>query len=252
MHQNHYIFGYGSLINQKSRMRTISNAVNAFPAKISNFERSWSYKCPKRNYTAVAVTRTTTNTHINGVLIPIQNEAQLAAFDKRECNYARGIIPLSHITILGDTQLPANSIVWVYENHTSLAKNYSTTSASINCCKHIPSPKCPIPQSYLDCILVGCLTFGREFAQEFIKSTKGWCPKSFLNDRYACPKTRKYVCHKESGENMACGSCVGTVDSILTDMLPLEFKNMPEEISLLPKKDLASSSLQFNHMHAKY
>ena len=182
MKTQHYLFGYGSLINQKSRQRTIPRSISAIPARVSGFVRSWSYRCPKRQYTAVSVTRLSNlNELVNGVLVPLEIE-DLKILDSREKNYARGIVPASQIYT--EFNLPANAVVWIYENHTQLAVNHSTSSLDFNEKEtHSPSPSCPIPQSYLDCIMVGCLNIGQEFAQEFIKLTKGWCEKSYLLDR---------------------------------------------------------------------
>ncbi len=179
------MFGYGSLINVHSRLKTVPTAHTAIPVKIMGFERSWSYKCPFRNYTAVSVSRSPSS-YINGVLIPLSNpQKELQELDKREYNYARGKVELKSIIPLGSIELPPDSVVWIYETHNPVIKNYSTrTITQCRMERHQPSKQCPIPLSYVDVILSGCLSFGQEFAKEFLVSTKGWCPKSLLNDRH--------------------------------------------------------------------
>jgi cation transport regulator ChaC len=211
-----YLFGYGSLINNESRRKTVPDCVTAIPIKVMGFERSWSYKCPKNNYTAVSVTRTTKNHSINGVLIPLQDpNTELLLLDKREYCYARGVIPIDSIIPLHNTDIVKDAIVWVYETPTNLAKNYSSTSKDVDRLIHVPSPVCPIPMSYLDVILSGCLSFGYEFAKEFLLSTKGWCSKSLVNDR----NWKQQKCFNRMNR-------CNTVDQLLRDCLPNEFKRL--------------------------
>jgi hypothetical protein len=54
--------------------------------------------------------------------------------------------------------------------------------------QHTPTADCPIPQTYIDCILDGCLQYGPLFAQEFLQSTRGWKREAFVNDRDASLK----------------------------------------------------------------
>jgi hypothetical protein len=153
------------------------------------------------------------------VLIPLQSaEAELLELDKRECNYARGKVDSAGIIPLDSIGIPPNAIVWVYETHTSLATNYSTISHQDKCTTHKPSRNCPIPLSYIDVIVSGCLSFGRDFAREFLLSTKGWCPKSVLNDRNDA-LGRKYVGNYTEKDTLI-------VDELLLDVLPLEFKHI--------------------------
>lgn len=72
----------------------------------------------------------------------------------------------------------------------------TTTSPSLQE-KHSPTPDCPIPQTYVDCILDGCLQYGIQFAQEFLQSTSGWVKEALLNDRHAAVAKRKYTGNHE-------------------------------------------------------
>ncbi|KAI8900789.1 hypothetical protein BC833DRAFT_580524 [Globomyces pollinis-pini] len=138
------------------------------------------------------------------------------------------MIPISDITNLSNVHLPENSIVWVYEIHTELAKNYSTTSQQWIFQKHSASPLCPIPQSYIDCILSGCMQFGTDFAKEFITTTKGWSAECWINDRKYCAGTRKYIIRKDLGEKSLCDLSVKNVDNLLANTLPTEFTHKLE------------------------
>jgi hypothetical protein len=191
-----YLVGYGSLINETSRKRTIVNCTAAIPVVVESFTRSWSYKCPRRQYTAVSVTRVADKTaRINAVLIPLHNpKDDLRLLDIREMNYSRGRINPDGVRFLDNNiQIPKDCIVWIYENHTSISKNYSTTSNSQISQVHAPSKSYPIPQSYLDCILKGCLQISIEFAKMFLSSTKGWEFDCMLDDRNASHEVKKYI-----------------------------------------------------------
>jgi hypothetical protein len=154
---------------------------------------------------------------VNGVLIPL-SESELHEIDGRELNYARGMIPLEQIVLDWDAHLPADAVVWVYETHTVLAKNYSFYAEHQTISNHKPSPCCPIPQSYVDCVLIGCLRFGKEFAQRFIQTTKGWCQKSIWNDRHLEKDQRKYLAGKKEQIIMhTSNSYSAIVDSLLKE-----------------------------------
>ncbi|KAJ3369468.1 hypothetical protein HDU91_007141 [Kappamyces sp. JEL0680] len=222
-----FLFGYGSLINPQSRERTLNRPLgkdDVIPVSVAGLQRSWSYRCSRRDYTAVSVSRTTEHTATNGVLIPLLDPKQdLALLDEREIHYARGLVPLSAIRFLGSEtiQIPADALVWVYENHDSAFPNFNASSqhvqqnARIPDLKHSPCPNYPIPQSYLDVILGGCLLYSTDFARDFIQSTWGWRQDAYLDDRDLACSFRKYAARNEIGENI----CKETVDALLSTVL---------------------------------
>lgn len=247
-----YLFGYGSLINLQSRVRTLPDCSrNAIPVTVAGFERSWSYKCSKTEYTAVCVERKALSSFVNGVLIEI-HDTDLKLLDEREFDYARGRVSLSAISFAGHSldienegaiesfnairqdklitisqgrncvglplQLPPDAIVWVYENHSQEIENFSSTSSNISASRpirsHTPCRHYPIPQSYVDVILGGCLSVSYEFARDFLFSTKGWT--SILNDReHQAPK-----CVRDGS------FCEDMIDSLLFEIqiLPISKK----------------------------
>ena len=215
-----YLFGYGSLINNCSRMKTIKNLNgHPIPVVVTGFERSWSYKCPRKDYTAVSVSRKIDST-TNGVLIPV-TECDLFCLDDRELDYARGKVELDSIQILDKTILNPNDLVFVYETHNMMFQNYSTTSLNKTFAPHSPSPLYPIPQSYLDCILSGCLQYGSDFARIFLTTTKGWKldDQVLLNDR------------EHTNPKCFSGSyCVATIDSLLSEILCLRTRRLSNKL----------------------
>ena len=231
-----FLFGYGSLISKESRLRTLQReSAAAIPCQVKGLQRSWSYKCPKKSYTAVSVSRTSPEITTNGVLIPLSDPVNdLKELDSREFYYARGVVALEDIVLLPslssatanvkpllhetEKRLPANAIVYVYENHNLLFENWNTNSKSqtvLSQVQHSPCAKFPIPQSYVDCILSGCLYYGEDFARDFVKSTHGWCYESFLQDRSLNNDCRKYTCRKEESYSF----CKNTIDTLLSEVL---------------------------------
>ena len=173
LHIKHYIFGYGSLMNASSRLTTLPLETHAFPVIVKGLERTWSYKCNESKYTAVAVKASASI--CNGVLLELSDPIKfLSLLDKREKEYERAIIDHSQIipwkanASFGKDE---NSIVWVYKLPNSKRSN------------HIPSSDYPIPQSYIDTILEGCLNYGYDFVKAFLTLTRGWTRDYVLNDR---------------------------------------------------------------------
>ncbi|KAI8924425.1 hypothetical protein BC831DRAFT_465614 [Entophlyctis helioformis] len=294
----HLLFGYGSLINPASRRRTFSKDTIGIPVAVRGFQRSWSYACPRRQYTAVAVERVAGSAAItNGVLIPVpEPHIDLPRLDDRERNYSRGVIDLDDVQFLSPRvkqrllRLAPNVIIWVYEISqrstlvasrpaaaaplaaaplASAPKPASSLNTSMLPCAsrwlmaggattdyntqpthdtrhasvgatasqqhqqqqaassspHKPCRHIPIPQSYVDCILDGCLRFGSEFARLFIASTHGWDGRAWLDDRHACVTQRKYVPNAEVGETPAKPETLDAVDRLLSASLPLDYRS---------------------------
>ncbi|KAJ3183077.1 hypothetical protein HDU87_007499 [Geranomyces variabilis] len=217
----HYIFGYGSLIHPKSRLRTLPAPSLAIPATVNGLQRSWSYPCPRNRYTAVGVTRVdgACSAKCNGVLIPLEDyEADLRSLDARETHYSRALLQVSDIVLDDETAFDRQSaIVWVYELAPPAAAD--TPPAVATKC-HSPSPNIPIPQSYVDVILEGCLQYGASFAADFVLHTKGW-EGVWVNDRHADVSVRRYVRNTAVGE--ADPAAPAHLDEILRALVPAAF-----------------------------
>lgn len=158
----HYIFGYGSLIDAESRAKT-GFAGKGFPVRVQGIQRAWCQ-------TSLQFRMATVGIHFqegfscNGVLFPILAH-ELPLFDQREANYDRKSLPLSAVEFL-ENQPPLPGKIWMY-----IPKKSS-----------VPSPTCPLVQSYIDVCLSGCLEIGEAFAKEFIETTDLWS-SHWLNDR---------------------------------------------------------------------
>ena len=160
----HYIFGYGSLINRKSRLRTAETS-KAIPVKVKGLQRAWNYHNPerKRNVLGVIVDAKAV---CNGVIFAVSEEA-LAEFDKRESEYDREELDSKDFTLLGRgvlEEIIPESKIWVYIPQEP----------------KFPTASSPIQQSYVDVVIAGCLEIGEElgigeeFAVEMIKTTIYW------------------------------------------------------------------------------
>jgi len=163
----HYIFGYGSLLCAHSRAITAPTLAGrtATPVKVRNLQRQWSCRVPaEAGWTAMGV-RLQSNASCVGVLLPVNN-VELQQFDVRELGYERHLIDHSDIEQIGHCEHEHSFFtaehntpkIWVY-----IQEEHTTTSI-----EH------PIPQSYVDIILRGCLSISPEFAKEFLRETHGW------------------------------------------------------------------------------
>ncbi|KAL2915878.1 hypothetical protein HK105_204579 [Polyrhizophydium stewartii] len=273
----HLVFGYGSLVNPTSRLRTFAEPTAAVPAVARGLRRSWSYRCARRLYTAVAVERTAAaGAAANGVLVAVPRaDRDLPRLDEREAAYERVRLPFTAVACLrpADAALLASHaarvVVWVYalpaapagaaiaacstaalRDATEMDPPAADAAAALRSLppaarppshgrplaaahsharrspKHTPCRVCPIPQSYVDCIIDGCLRFGVGFAADFIATTHGW-DGVWIDDRNACAAVRKYVQRADIGE--ACDAdSLRAVDALLAAMLPAEFaKRLP-------------------------
>ena len=172
-----YIFGYGSLIEQASRMRTTPAAMYVLPARARGYVRGWWAR------TASTIGFTTTfvgairqeSSSVNGVIYAVTEE-EFEATKKRESGYTATDIT-SAVEILSGGSTPKDKI-WIFLN--------KFTDGELE--KSLPSPQFPIVESYVDICLTGCLQIEQgfpdvgEFAKEFITSTVKWS-KYWENDR---------------------------------------------------------------------
>jgi len=190
-----FLFGYGSLINQSSRLAT-GQTGNSFPVTVKGLKRFWCVPALNMRFTGLGVIKNP-DSKCNGVIVEV-DENELPAFDQREIvgsnyNYDRVLIPGNQIS--GTSNLDTNIKVWAY-----VVKS-----------PQVPDYNYPIAQSYVDVILTGCLEITQKFAVEFISTTTGW-EYPWINDRDA----PRYI----RGLN---GINFGLIDQILTKNIPNEF-----------------------------
>ncbi|MBC7457449.1 MAG: gamma-glutamylcyclotransferase [Bdellovibrionaceae bacterium] len=160
-----YIIGYGSLINKESQSIT-GKSLSSMPVVLKNFSRSWTVTYDDLQFCALGVYKKK-GSSINVVLFEVED---LQVFDQREHGYNRYELDrnLLNAWFPGD-QIPESGKIWIYF---PLSEKFGTASD-----RHF------IWQSYVDVILMGCLSIDRKFAEEFIKTTDGWMPSFFKDDR---------------------------------------------------------------------
>ncbi len=160
--EEHYIFGYGSLINQESREKT-GNSGTAIPVRVQGVQRSWSQISPRSRICAVGVIFKK-GASCNGVSFLV-SESELPKFDERESGYDRVLLN-PHQILRWESQKHLPGKCWTYRLKQPKAS----------------SQECPIAQSYIDVAMSGCLEISEAFAEEFVTTTAGWSP-FMLNDR---------------------------------------------------------------------
>lgn len=157
-----YLFGYGSLINSRSRGLTSATS-EAFAARLAGLRRGWFAPVAADRITYLAVQRTA-GAACNGVIVRVE-AANLPSFDAREKSHRRVTLNRSAIEVLDGSAL-APGAIWAYECLEAKA----------------PTSDNPIVQSYVDVVLDGCLALGDAFAREFVRTTAGW-RSPWINDR---------------------------------------------------------------------
>lgn len=175
-----YIFGYGSLIEKESRLRTTPQASIIFPANVYGFQRGWFARIDEVGLSTTYLgCIESAEAHTNGVIYEV-TEDDLLKTDAREKSYRRQKINWENIQDFSG-EIDTNSNVWIYLNE------FKNNSIPNSC---LPSNKYPIVQSYVDICINGCLEVEslfpmakeNNFTIEFIKSTNYWS-KYWVNDR---------------------------------------------------------------------
>jgi gamma-glutamylcyclotransferase (GGCT)/AIG2-like uncharacterized protein YtfP len=146
-----YIFGYGSLIEQASRIATTPLAMYVLPARARGFARGWWARTGAIGFSTTYVGVIPENSAtVNGVVYAVSEE-ELKATNQREQGYTPTDIT-SDVEILGGGAAPKGR-VWIYVNDFKKGERQ----------KCLPSPQFPIVQSYVDICLTGCLELRRDF-----------------------------------------------------------------------------------------
>lgn len=156
----HWIFGYGSLICPDSRARTGITG-KATPVIVNGLERHWSVAVNYAEVSVLGIHEGSPDAETGGVLFPLSDEA-FGAFDAREVEYSRIPLAPERIRPVDRNGAVPDGRIWVYLPHAQQSPH-------------------PIPQTYLDVALRGCLTVGEAFTTHFLTHTHSW--KSRLDDR---------------------------------------------------------------------
>ena len=179
MPKSAYVFGYGSLMERASRTRTNPDAVGAWPARVSGYQRGWFHQFTKTENVGSSCTYLgavkDAKTTINGVIYKV---ADIEKTKERETGYTADLVPADKIEML-DGGGPWNGANEVYI--------FESNQADISKTKE-PTADFPIVQSYVDICINGCLEIealyrsAQNFTQQFIEKTTGW-NKYWVNDR---------------------------------------------------------------------
>ena len=196
-----FLFGYGSLIETRSRVRTWPTARHALPAIVRGVVRGWFKRTqsagPSPTYLGAVASRDAAAVGLhadrtapglqnanddrvpvcNGVLFPV-TLVELQHYDAREADYTRERILPEDVEMLdGSAGLPAGSEVWFYATRDV----------------QWPCPAFPIVMSYVDICLTGCLEIeyvfplarAARFAERFVRTCVGWTwhVGCWINDR---------------------------------------------------------------------
>ena len=237
-----FCFGMGSLINTPSRVGTAGKAAQcAIPIAVSSqydFCPCWNFqnRAGGSQLTAGGMVMRNDPRNMNpnaetaGVIYPGPTDAaKMAAQDEREIGYTRYNIPTECIRSLNWCNIPDGIIVFQYvpntelpDDHPARAKN---ADGSLTSRATFPPREYPLPQTYVDVCILGCLEYSTEFAAKWVAGFVGWPSPSnpyWLNDR---PSARTpWLSEPRFRE----------IDEFLVSEIPESFlcRRLPEEYAL--------------------
>lgn len=169
-HQHrHFVFGYGSLMNVCSRLRTLPASAHGIPCLARGWRRRWDYNC-RGTYTALGLSPKEGSV-TNGVLVHLPGgNDDLERLDVREADYERVLINPLDIFLLVDSATTSPALQEILSLDPSSVSIWLYKSKDIS---HAPTTDVPLAQSYIDCCLSGArLTLGESFAKLFLRLTE--------------------------------------------------------------------------------
>lgn len=184
MNKNSFYFGYGSLVNRKTR----DAAEPWFRATLNGWIRQWAHKANrpwaldgKQGEGVCAVTvLPRDNASIDGVLVPIPT-TELPQLDEREASYHRVMLPMSTFTLHDQTDS---------QNLDALdSKALNSDTQIIVYVSDAPSNlwashQHPLITSYVHCVMAGFnQVYGADGLERFMQTTEGWS-LPLLDDRH--------------------------------------------------------------------
>ena len=184
--QRRWLFGYGSLISERSRKRTCAALSGvAFPVVVRGIARGWNLSValdstrpnPKvSGAQTLSVIEATPEARCNGVVFAV-TDSEWECFAERERNYHPMTIHWSNIYALD-------------KRGTTIANTAARSGESLCCYLQqtpisSPSADYPILQTYLDVALAGCAAVSNDFVDEFLHTTDAWPATiaAYLDDR---------------------------------------------------------------------
>ncbi|MFG1364505.1 gamma-glutamylcyclotransferase family protein [Xanthobacter versatilis] len=218
-----FLFGYGTLISEPSRTSTSHRQVVAVPARVSarfGLVRAFVARGGARSgagFTALGLRQPRDGevpSSINGVVFPVLDAGEMAAFDRREGGYRRVEVDPALVEGVGWQGLPRSGRVWIYvpkgvQMGIELDREAGAPDNGV-----LPDAAFPLVQSYIDVVLQGAFAEGAAFARELIETTFDWS-EFWLDDR---PTPRRPWAQTEQA---------GAIDRLLASVEPAasQFRN---------------------------
>lgn len=169
-----YIVGYGSLMEDSSRERTVPSARYAYPVIVEGFKRGW-YAQAGKGETGITFLGATTepNAKIWAVIYDV-SEVDLVATDARESIYDRVEVRRDQLRFFKGMAIADNAKIWIY-----VARDDGDLKT--------PDAEHPIVQSYVDIFINGCFELQdryqiEDFAVHCLSTTQAWS-EHWVNDR---------------------------------------------------------------------
>ena len=227
-HHCHWLFGYGSIVNEESRLRTLAAHSQDAPPPAAwvelssgaGFVREWNFRAPS-GFQAVGLRRVPEDASaIGGVLFEAGGDDALRSFDLREAGYERVELDPSLITVIDEQARVEQGAVTTsailgreqqqqqeeeeqqqqqppQERHRRYrCRNRFWTYVPVE--TSCASEDNPICQTYIDTCLLGCLERGksagegRDLAVRWLLTTGSWS-RFLLND---APMSRRPWLHR--------------------------------------------------------
>jgi hypothetical protein len=201
-----HLIGYGSLMNEQSKKATAPDAGDGLPVWIKGFKRGWFSRADMVGGPTFLGIVKQPEAEMNAAIFSIPLTA-IEKYDEREKIYCREAVLPNTIRSLTSLALPQGEI-WIYVSPKESVK--------------LPTKNYPLIESYVDIFLSGCLQLEKKFkiegfAQQCIKTTKGWSPY-WENDRLLPRRPWQY-----QPDALA-------IDKLLLENLPILFHRIKQPI----------------------
>ena len=185
-----FVVGYGSLMEEASKDRSVPKSGMNHPVLVKGFQRAWNARgneigfsttylgvdAPKSEDERRVGADSSAEPEMYAAVYQDLSEAGIEGTDKRETFYCRYGVTPDKIEFLDGWSLPDKSQVWIYALPAGKEGD-------------LPDERWPIVQSYVDIFITGCLDLAKlvrdksvDFAKECIRTTKGWS-SHWVNDR---------------------------------------------------------------------
>jgi hypothetical protein len=158
--QTQMIIGYGSLMYEPSKRKTVAKVSKNHPIFLKHFERRWNYQTDKGTYLGL---KANPKSQISAVYFKV-SPLKLFFFDKRERNYCRILVDTRNfIPLTGQASFPKGQY-WLY-----IPKKPSEKTIRIQ-------------QYYLRYFIKGCKKIAQDYQNPvFFKSCLKIIPKKSRN-----------------------------------------------------------------------